>query len=108
MCRVIDMSLISFFSACGHSVFPALFLEDDIFSLVYVLLPLCQISGIVLMFESSVFFHYFTSLFFPISYCIYYYSFLIDLEVWNGNLSNTVLFVQYCFGYPGSLGFNVA
>lgn len=96
------------FSACGHPVFPAAFLEDDIFSLVYILLPLCQISGIVLMFESSVFFHSFTSPFLPISYCIYYYSSLVDLEVWNDNLANTVLFVHYCSGYPGSLGFNVA
>lgn len=53
------------FSACGHPVFPAPFLEDDILFLVYILLPLCQIAGIVLMFESSVFFHSFTSPFFP-------------------------------------------
>lgn len=59
------------FSACRHSVFPAPFLEDDIFSLVYVLLPLCQISGIVLMFESSVFFHYFTSLFFHLYHIVF-------------------------------------
>lgn len=47
LCKVIDM-LLSSFSACGHPVFSASFVEDILFSPVYLLAPLSNLKWLEL------------------------------------------------------------
>jgi hypothetical protein len=101
------MDLVSIF--CRHFFFPATFVEEAIYSPLYVFGAFVKNKvGIAVWIHIWV--HYsvplvFMSVFVPVPCCFYCNCFVIWFELRYCDTSSIALFAEYCLGYSWSLVF---